>query len=123
MRTRFDLSDVWYTGDGRPVYVASMDTSHLINIVKMLLTRPDRTMAMLIKDIEEASDIGTVWTPTRSDDLRESINNATSMTDEELIQYVIGTPLFRSLISELEGRGVNTENLLSLYTAKRQEGL
>ena len=39
-----------------------------------------------------------------------------SLSSEELVQYVTGTPLFKAMMDELEARGVNTENIMELYT-------
>lgn len=47
---------------------------------------------------------------------KKSLHNATSLTSEELVQYVTGTPLFKAMMDELEARGVNTENIMELYT-------
>lgn len=33
-----------------------------------------------------------------------------------LVEYVKGTTLFNTMLAELESRGVNTENILQLYT-------
>ena len=37
--------------------------------------------------------------------------------DAELVEYVQSTPLFKSMIEELQERGVNTKNVLSLYSS------
>ena len=47
---------------------------------------------------------------------KKSLHNATSLSSEELVQYVTGTPLFKAMMEELEARGVNTENIMELYT-------
>lgn len=74
---------------------------------------------MLVTDIEEATfEEQEAWTPNGSgEDIRKkSLHNATSLTSEELVQYVTGTPLFKAMMDELEARGVNTENIMELYT-------
>lgn len=40
----------------------------------------------------------------------------TSLSDTELTEYAINSPLFKSMIDELKSRGVNTDNIVKLYT-------
>lgn len=115
MKTRFDSSDVWMTTAGEPIHITSMETPHILNTVKMLVQKPTRTLTMLVIDIERASYSDAVWTANRADDLKKSLNNVTSLSEEELIRYVIETPLFKALVAELDERGVNVENILNLY--------
>ena len=35
---------------------------------------------------------------------------------QALVEYVKGTTLFNTMLAELEARGVNTENIMQLYT-------
>jgi hypothetical protein len=94
-----------------------MSTDHLLNTVKMLVQKPSRVQAMLVSDIERATFEEDVWTPHKPEDTRKhSIHNITSLSSEELAEYVAGTPLFKALLEELENRGVNMENILELYT-------
>lgn len=111
MKTRFD-GKLWIGAFGLALEVKDMETAHLLNTVKMLVQKPARVQAMLVTDIEEA------WTPNGSgEDIRKkSLHNATSLSSEELVQYVTGTPLFKAMMEELEARGVNTENIMELYT-------
>ena len=97
MKTRFDYSGVWITGVGEAVPVGNMETPHLLNTVRML--------------------VQTVWTPFNADDRKQSLKNVTSLSDAELVEYVQSTPLFKSMIEELQERGVNTKNVLSLYSS------
>lgn len=114
MKTRFDLRGVWFDYRGVQLSVSDMETVHIMNTAKMLLTKPDRTLAMLITDIENATFSETVWTPFNKDDRFASLRNATSMTADELRAYVQQTPLFQSLVEEMTRRGVNVENVLAL---------
>ena len=115
MKTRFDYEGVWITGFGA-VPVADMETAHLLNIVKILVQKPARTLSMLISDIENATFSETVWTAHNEVDKKQSLRNVTSLSDTELTEYAISSPLFKSMIDELKSRGVNTDNIVKLYT-------
>ena len=112
MKTRFDNPHLWIAGAGVPIHIKNMETTHLLNTVKMLIQKPTRVLSMLVSDIEDASAC-QIWT-TKSDQ-KASLENATSLTAEELTEYVKGTPLFNAMIAELNARGVNTDNVIDLY--------
>lgn len=111
MKTRFDYSGVWITGVGEAVPVGNMETPHLLNTVRMLVQKPARTLSILVADIEHATFSDTVWTPFNADDRKQSLKNVTSLSDAELVEYVQSTPLFKSMIEELQERGVNTKEV------------
>lgn len=117
MKTRFD-GKIWVMAYGVAIEVKEMETAHLLNTVKMLVQKPARVQAMLVDDIERATFADpTVWTPTGEGDTRKlSLRNVTSLSADELTTYVTGTPLFKALLEELETRGINTENIMQLYT-------
>lgn len=115
MKTRFDYDGVWITGCGVAVPVGEMETAHLLNTVKMLVQKPSRVLSILISDIESATFSETVWTAHNVSDKKQSLTNVTSMSEQELVSYVTETPLFKSMLEELICRGVNMENILSLY--------
>lgn len=118
MKTRFD-GKLWIGAFGVVFEVKKMETAHLLNVVKMLVQKPARVQAMLVDDIEDATfEEQEAWTPSgNEEDIRKkSLHNATSLSSEELIQYVTSTTLFKTLLDELEARGVNTENIMQLYT-------
>ena len=117
MKTRFD-GKIWVMAYGVAVEVKEMETAHLLNTVKMLVQKPARVQAMLVDDIERATFADpTVWTPTGEGDTRKlSLRNVTSLSADELTTYVTGTPLFKAMLEELETRGINTENIMQLYT-------
>lgn len=117
MNTRFD-GKLWIAAFGLTLEIKEMETSHLLNTVKMLVQKPARVQAILVDDIERATFAEQeAWTPTSKNDLRkQSLHNITSLSADELIEYVTGTPLFKAMLAELEGRGVNTDNILELYT-------
>jgi len=118
MKTRFDNPGVWYIAGGKMVKVEDMTTSHLMNTVKMLTTKLSSSLSMLISDIEESVSADTVWTPfgANSDDKRQSLKNVTSLPSDELRAYIVSTPLYQSMLVELERRGVNMENLFTLIS-------
>lgn len=117
MKTRFD-GKIWVMAYGVAIEVKEMETVHLLNTVKMLVQKPARVQAMLVDDIERATFADpTVWTPTGEGDTRKlSLRNVTSLSADELTTYVTGTPLFKAMLEELETRGINTENIMQLYT-------
>ena len=117
MKTRFD-GKIWVMAYGVAIEVKEMETAHLPNMVKMLVQKPARVQAMLVDDIERATFADpTVWTPTGEGDTRKlSLRNVTSLSADELTAYVTGTPLFKAMLEELETRGINTENIMQLYT-------
>lgn len=117
MKTRFD-GKIWVMAYGVAIEVKEMETAHLLNTVKMLVQKPARVQAMLVDDIERATFADpTVWTPTSEEGTRKlSLHNVTSLSADELTTYVTGTPLFKAMLEELETRGINTENIVQLYT-------
>ena len=117
MKTRSD-GKIWVMAYGVAIEVKEMETAHLLNTVKMLVQKPARVQAMLVNDIERATFADpTVCTPTGEGDTRKlSLRNVTSLSADELTTYVTGTPLFKAMLEELETRGINTENIMQLYT-------
>lgn len=118
MKTRFDSAEVWRTNNDTMVSIKELETSHLMNIVRMLLRRPETVQTMLVCDIERQSR--NVWKANNivDEDAIESIHNATSMTPREVVQWVQDTPLFNTIVSTLEGRGVNTSVLIGSILAE-----
>lgn len=118
MKTRFDIAEVWRTNNDTMVSIKELETSHLMNIVRMLLRRPETVQTMLVCDIERQSR--NVWKANNivDGDAIESIHNATSMTPREVVQWVQDTPLFNTIVFTLEGRGVNTSVLIGSVLAE-----
>ena len=118
MKTRFDSAEVWRTNNDTMVSIKELETSHLMNIVRMLLRRPETVQTMLVCDIERQSR--NVWKANNivDEDAIESIHNATSMTLREVVQWVQDTPLFNTIVFTLEGRGVNTSVLIGSVLAE-----
>ena len=117
MNTRFD-GRLWIGALGVTFKVKEMETGHLLNTVKMLLQKPARVQTMLVADIESATFAESqAWTSNRREDIRKvSVHSITSLSAEELVEYVKGTTLFNTMLAELDARGVNTENIMQLYT-------
>lgn len=44
MKTRFDSAEVWRTNSDTKVSIKELETSHLMNIVRMLLRRPETVL-------------------------------------------------------------------------------
>lgn len=118
MKTRFDSAEIWRTNNDTMVSIKELETSHLMNIVRMLLRRPETVQTMLVCDIERQSR--NVWKANNivDEDAVESIHNATSMTPREVVQWVQDTPLFNTIVFTLEGRGVNTSVLIGSVLAE-----
>lgn len=118
MKTRFDSAEVWRTNNDTMVSIKELETSHLMNIVRMLLRRPETVQTMLVCDIERQSR--NVWKANNivDEDAIESIHNATSMTPREVVQWVQDTPLFNTIVITLERRGVNTSVLIGSVLAE-----
>lgn len=118
MKTRFDSAEVWRTNNDTMVSIKELETSHLMNIVRMLLRRPETVQTMLVCDIERQSR--NVWKANNivDEDAIESIHNVTSMTPREVVQWVQDTPLFNTIVFTLEGRGVNTSVLIGSVLAE-----
>lgn len=64
MKTRFDSAEIWRTNNDTAVSIKELETSHLMNIVRMLLRRPETVQTMLVCDIERQTR--NVW---RANDL------------------------------------------------------
>lgn len=115
IRTRFDDTRVWRAHNDE-LRICEMETDHLINTLNMFVRRPERTLAMLVRDIEHFKPHTTsAWTRDNDGDsiIKESLRNVTSMTYMELMTYALNSPLGKAMIGELEDRGVNMENLIT----------
>lgn len=115
MKTRFDHYGVWITACGEVKKVSDMETSHILNTMRMLIQKSSRTVGMLIHDVENSEVcVLSTWEPNFKSTVKQSIRNITSMTVDELKAYVKKTPLFQSMCDELGRRGVNVKNILSI---------
>jgi len=120
MKTRFDESKVWVTGMGEVIQITDMETTHLMNTIRMFAQKPYVSMGIIVKDIERNSiccGIGEAWTPTTKvggNVKKQSISNITSMSEAEIISYTLDSPLGQAMLIELESRGVNIENFTNM---------
>ena len=117
MKTRFD-DKCWITGSGEIIQISDMETDHILNCLKMFIRKPDRTISMLIYDIENHPDTCPFqpWGNGLNDVVNKSINNITSMTKAELITYALNSTLGKTMSDELNNRGVNVNNYLDVVT-------
>lgn len=116
MITRFDNDETWIT-ENNDYDIEDMETAHILNTIRLFILKPNSVIGMLIKDVEEneIEENSTVWQKTflrKRNVKKESINNITSMTDEEVKEYVMNSPLVNAMKIELEKRGVNVENII-----------
>lgn len=117
MNTRFDNEKEWIT-ENKMYEIEEMETTHLLNTIRMLYMKPNSVTGMLIRDIEKSEEYIenlTPWTglfSNRRNVKKESIKNVTSMTSDELVNYIMNTPLVNSMKKELENRGVNVEAII-----------
>lgn len=115
MKTRFD-NKCWITGCGEVLQIKDMETEHILNCLKMFIQKPDRTIAMLVRDIENQHDVCPFqpWGSDLNDVVNKSINNVTSMTKSELINYALNSILGMTMKEELKNRGVNVTNYMDV---------
>lgn len=115
MNTRFDNEKEWIT-ENEVYEIKEMETGHILNTLRLFVIKPNSVVGMLIKDIERSiifDEMSTPWSKmllTKRDIKKESIRNITSMKTDEIINYVMNTPLTNSMKKELESRGVDVEN-------------
>lgn len=115
MNTRFDNEKEWIT-ENEVYEIKEMETCHILNTLRLFVIKPNSVVGMLIKDIERSiifDEMSTPWSKmllTKRDIKKESIRNITSMKTDEIINYVMNTPLTNSMKKELESRGVDVEN-------------
>ena len=116
MKTRFD-GRVWLDDRGNSRSFFSLETEHLLNIAKMIYSRPEVVIRMMIKDIEKEGykiERFKPWGVSTVDPVRESIQSITGMTPKEIVDYAFSSPLGQELQSALEARGICLENYLLL---------
>ena len=82
MKTRFDSAEIWRTNNDTAVSIKELETSHLMNIVRMLLRRPETVQTMLVCDIERQTR--NVW-------------RANDLVDEDAVASIHRQGIFRSV--------------------------
>lgn len=122
MKTRFDYDDGWVTARGDRLTLEEMTTDHLLNLYGMLIRRPDRTMSILIADVESGDFSENVWVPRRESDTEQSIHNITSVSADDLVEYALNSPLGVGVREELIKRGVQIDNALSVIASVKERG-
>ena len=97
-----------------------METSHLINTLKMFDEKPFRTVRMILDDIENS----IVFTyKDNSSDKKQSITNATSMSEQDLKDFALNSPIATAMKAELVNRGVNVSNIMQLTVGGAFDGI
>ncbi len=105
MKTRFDQTEQWITGYGEICNIKDMETTHLLNIIRMFQRKPTMIQSFLIKDITNN------WSLNQA----ASLSNITSLSIEEIQEYFYKCPLFIAMKEQLEERGVNVEQMMKNY--------
>lgn len=120
MKTRFDETKIWVTGMGEVIEIANMETTHLMNTVRMFAQKPYISMGIIVKDIERNAvccGVGKAWSPTSKIEIdvkKQSISNITSMSEQEIVTYTLNSPLGQAMLLELQSRGVNIQNFTEI---------
>ena len=120
MKTRFDETKRWITGMGEIIEINNMETTHLMNTIRMFVQKPYISMGIIVKDIERNkaySQINRAWSPdvqSEYDVTKASISNITSMDEGEIIEYTLNSPLGQAMLTELAVRGVNIDNFIEM---------
>lgn len=116
MKTRFD-ERVWLDNHGKSHSFPSLETDHLLNIAKMIYSRPEVVIRMMIRDIEKESRRIERLTPgsvSTGDPVRESIRSITGMDAKKIVDYAFSSPLGQELQLAIEARGICLGNYLLL---------
>ncbi|AZK44799.1 hypothetical protein [Paenibacillus lentus] len=122
MKTRFDETKRWVTSTGDVIEIVNMETTHLMNTIRMFAQKPYISMGIIVKDIERNAvcyNANNAWTPFSRevvDVKKKSINNITSMNEEEIIKYSLNSPLGKAMLDELQSRGVNIQNFIEMVS-------
>lgn len=124
MNTRFDNSKSWKSADGRVTDIRDMETSHIMNTIRMFIRKPHTIMSMIVKDFDQYEDdqpfSNGPWFPELNDFNRksakqESMHAVTSMSHMQLIEYALHSLLVCAMRDELAARGVNVDNLFQMW--------
>lgn len=111
--TRLHDTQNWRPHDNA-IPIEKMDTTHIINLISMLLNKPEKTLSMLLDDVDSPKystvNVPTIIMEEIKKDLRYKI---TSQRREDLVSIGYYSPLFRALINELNQRGLNSDVLLT----------
>lgn len=113
--TRFDQGEYWITAAGFEIEIEDMETTHIMNTIKLMYRKPLTVQNLIIKDLE-ANGVQVAWNPSpfrpQRNLLAEGIQNATSMTIAQTREYLQGCKLFQAFFVELARRGVNVQVFL-----------
>lgn len=120
MFTRFD-DTAWIANNSQRQNVESMETDALLEVAKALYSNPACIVKLMVRDVEQQAsphiveeDFPKPWNRNWELALRESIQEITSLSADELVNYAFNSKLGRSIQAELSQRGVNLSNFLSM---------
>lgn len=114
IKTRFDNSEVWEIKN-ESYEISEMETSHIINLLRMFKTKPIVILNILLESVDEAS---FSFSKKRN---KEAIHEITSMSEDELVGVAMNSVLVAALCDQLEERGVNVENILNNIATERED--
>lgn len=112
IETRFDNPEVWET-KSESYEISSMETSHMINLIRLFRRKPSVILNILLESIEDSS-----FSFSKKGKKKKAIEEVTSLSSEELIAIAMDSPLVCAMWDELTKRGVNVENVLDLNDAE-----
>lgn len=113
IKTRFDNSEVWETKQ-EAYEISEMETSHIINLLRMFRTKPMVILNILLDSVEESC---FAFSKNKN---KAAVHEITSMSEEELIDVAMNSVLVAALCDQLEKRGVNVDNVLNNLTADKE---
>ena len=114
IKTRFDNSEVWETKQ-ETYEISKMETSHIINLLRMFKTKPMVILNILLDSVEESC---FAFSKNKH---KAAIHEITSMSEEELIEVAMNSVLVAALCDQLEERGVNIDNILNNLTTDKEK--
>ncbi|NLA24507.1 MAG: hypothetical protein GX879_06030 [Bacteroidales bacterium] len=104
-KTIFEQSEFWITAKGEVCKIEEMETLHLLNILRMFELKPTIIQSLLIKEVNE------IWGLNKE----ASLNNITSLSNDQLKEYFYKCKLYKAMREELEKRGVNVAQMLKNF--------
>lgn len=114
IKTRFDNPEVWETK--REAYeISEMETSHIINLLRMFKTKPMVILNILLDSVDDAC-----FSFSKGKN-KEAVHEITSMSEDELVEVAMNSVLVAALCDQLEERGVNVENILNNIATERED--
>ena len=114
IKTRFDDPEEWVTKTAS-YEICEMETMHLINTIRMFQRSPMAVLSVLLEAVDE-----NTFTFSRRSKQKSAVDEITSMSEEELIEVAMTSPLICAMWDELTERGVNVENVINIEDEQQQ---